>query len=239
MTDLDRFYELMGELDRRCGGTRTFTECDDRVVWPFRGVYFFFEPGERRPDGSPRVVRVGTHALRRGSATTLWDRLTDHRGNIGGARPGGGNHRSSLLRLHVGNALIARDGDRYGAYSTWGSHRRCAAPATRSQEHAQEQVVSEYVRKMPFLWLPVEDDAGPQSDRAIIEAGAIALLSARFDPAADQPSEHWLGRWCEHDAVRLSGLWNVRHTDEVPVPFLDVFERHLESMPTCSDLVGA
>ena len=39
---LNRFYELLGELEDRLGGRR------GGMGWPRRGVYFFFGPGERR-----------------------------------------------------------------------------------------------------------------------------------------------------------------------------------------------
>src|SRR5690242_13971991 len=99
--DLIRFYEILGTLEKKVGGKRTLAECDGRMPWPRRGVYFFFEPGEVRSDsgGGPRVVRVGTHALANGSTTTLWRRLSQHRGS---KRSGGGNHRGSIFRLLVG-----------------------------------------------------------------------------------------------------------------------------------------
>ena len=53
----------------------------------------------------PRVVRVGTHGLRP-SHSTLWGRLSQHKGSVGGGMPGGGNHRGSVFRLHVGSALL-------------------------------------------------------------------------------------------------------------------------------------
>ena len=63
---LDRFYELLGELEERLGGIRRLGECHGRMGWPRRGVYFYFEPGEFREDGrTSRVVRMGTHALKR------------------------------------------------------------------------------------------------------------------------------------------------------------------------------
>ena len=68
-----------------------------------------FEDGQIRVDGTSRVVRVGTHALRPTDQTTLWGRLRRHRGRIGGRNPGGGNHRASIFRGHVGTALIQRD----------------------------------------------------------------------------------------------------------------------------------
>jgi hypothetical protein len=55
--------------------------------WPQRGVYFFTEEGERRHDTGEglRIVRIGPHALKKGSRTTLWDRLSQHRGRKGPA----------------------------------------------------------------------------------------------------------------------------------------------------------
>src|SRR3954447_21389328 len=99
---LDQFYLLLRELADRYGGYRTLASCNGRMRWPERGVYFFFEPEEKRDDGDLRVVRVGTHALTSSSSTTLWNRLSQHRGHVGGSRPGGGNHRGSVFRLHVG-----------------------------------------------------------------------------------------------------------------------------------------
>jgi len=59
--------------------------CSGRLTWPYRGVYFFRESGENRVDTGPgpRVVRVGTHALKAGSATELWTRLPQHKGQAG------------------------------------------------------------------------------------------------------------------------------------------------------------
>lgn len=68
---LQRFYGLLGDLEQQLGGARKLSQCDGRMGWPQRGVYFFHEPGEERCDtgSGPRVVRVGTHALKTGSAT--------------------------------------------------------------------------------------------------------------------------------------------------------------------------
>lgn len=108
LNDRRRFYDLLAALERKLGGKRLLANCDGRMDWPPRGVYFFFEPGENRTHSgeSPRVVRVGTHALASGSRTTLWNRLSQHQGV---RKSGGGNHRGSIFRLHVGTALINRD----------------------------------------------------------------------------------------------------------------------------------
>jgi hypothetical protein len=105
--DIDRLYALLADLRGRVGDYKYLRDSNGRMSWPKRGVYFMFEVGELRDDGRTlRVVRVGTHAVSTGSRTTLWKRLSQHRGPLTGARSGGGNHRGSVFRLHVGCALL-------------------------------------------------------------------------------------------------------------------------------------
>lgn len=82
--DLERFYKLlMNGLRGRLHGCRSLADCNGKLDWPRRGLYFFTEQGEMRADNSyPRVVRVGTHALTATSKTTLWKRLAQHRGTL-------------------------------------------------------------------------------------------------------------------------------------------------------------
>src|SRR5262245_40883935 len=105
LDDLVRFYVILETLERTIGGRRLLAECRGRMSWPSRGVYFFMEEGESRSDSGQglRVVRVGTHALKPGSQTTLWSRLSQHKGQ---ERSGGGNHRGSIFRLLVGSTLV-------------------------------------------------------------------------------------------------------------------------------------
>ena len=225
--DLNRFYNLLAQLETKCGGKRRLAQCHGHMDWPKRGVYFFFEEGELRADGTtPRVVRVGTHGLRKSSAK-LWSRLSQHRGTVGGSMPGGGNHRGSIFRLHVGTALLASGRWPDSTRHSWavGSN---APSDVRRDEYPLELAVSKHIGAMPFLWLEVDDPPGPMSDRGIIEAGSIALLSASKWLAVDDSSTRWLGRQANRNLVRESGLWNVNHVqDEPDAKFLDVFEHHL------------
>ena len=89
---LVRFYDLLDQIAIKTGGARTLLDSSACSGWPDRGVYFFFEPDEQRTHSGngDRVVRVGAHAIRavkRGNGTTLWNRLSQHKGNIadGGA----------------------------------------------------------------------------------------------------------------------------------------------------------
>jgi len=226
--DLDRFYELLHELEERVGGTRLLADPHVNRGLPERGVYFFFEPGEYREDGhTPRVVRVGTHAVSEGSRTTLWNRLSQHRGRL---RGGGGNHRGSIFRLHVGTALLNRGLAEAAPGLQWGSRSRPAAEELRQAERRVEEMVSQYIRSMPFLWVAVEDPPGKASARKVIEANAIGLLSNFGREPIDPPSPNWLGRWADRPSVRESGLWNVDHVDEEYDPvFLDLLERYVKA----------
>jgi hypothetical protein len=232
---IDRFYEILRELDDRLGGCRQLFECDDKMGWPKRGVYFFFENGEERTNGRElRVVRVGTHALKQDSHTTLWDRLRTHRGFLKGRHAGGGNHRGSVFRLHVGTAVIRKKGLEK-SYPAWGEGSS-APKRVRDTEYPIEKMVSQHIRSMPFLWLEVNDPPGPQSERAYIESNSIILLSnyrrLRTVLAVDPPSSGWLGHFCRSDIVRESGLWNVNHvTEELINPnFLDKLELRVRSV---------
>ncbi len=205
---------------------RTLGTSNGSMDWPRRGVYFFFDEAEARADGSPRVVRVGTHAVTRGSGTSLWNRLMQHRGTLGGAHPGGGNHRGSVFREIVGEAIIDRE---HLNCPTWGTGHT-APREVRDKEHPVEQRVSDYLYRLPFLWLGVDDEPGPRGDRAHTEQNSIALLS-NFESATpiDPPSEVWLGLSSPRPRVRRSGLWNSNYVDRDYDPaFLRALERYLK-----------
>ena len=216
-----RFYELLTSLSASLGGCRQLSECSGRMDWPQRGVYFFFEPGESRnlSGAGSRIVRVGTHALGNGSRSTLWQRLSQHRGK---AKGDGGNHRGSIFRLLVGVAL-ARRGD-CPLPPSWGIGRDLGIAARRLRlasrtavkdaEADLERRVSTHIGRMPLLWLNIPDAPSPQSARGRIERNAIALLSHAHTPAADRPSTNWLGLYADRPRVRKSGLWNNNHVDE-------------------------
>ncbi len=133
--DLDEFYSLMEDLKERQGGYRYLSDCSGGMDWPEKGVYFFFEPGEMRKGGNTlRVVRVGTHAVSRGSKSTLWGRLQTHKGQVAG----GGNHRGSVFRKLVGYALINRENYTGPAAETWGEGNS-ASRDTRNLEKDLER----------------------------------------------------------------------------------------------------
>lgn len=225
LADLQRFYSLLDDLKTRSGGYALLSTPWPTTMGRSSGVYFFFEEGETRSgSGSgPRVVRVGTHALHAGGRSTLRGRLRNHRGSANG-----GNTRTSIFRRHVGGALM-RAGLTPEVPGWWSGST--ASPAQRALEHSTEVLVSARIGAMPYLWLPVDDPAGPDSDRGRLERGAIALLTQPETLQLDPPSPGWLGYHARRPEVSRSGLWNVRHIADAPDPgFLECLAGYIQKV---------
>lgn len=232
LTDLQRFYELLARQAEKSGGAAPLR--DQPKGLPSRGVYFFFEEGEVRQESGTglRVVRVGTHALGTGSRSTLRQRLGQHLGT----RSGSGNHRGSIFRLLVGQALMSSG--RVPACRSWGLNGAASQAATvldmepaalRSSEGALEQAVSRYIGNMQVVLTEVPDEPGPHSMRGRIERNSIALLSNYVQEPLDTASLGWLGRNSNRQLVAGSGLWNQNHVEEAYDPsFLADFEEIVE-----------
>jgi hypothetical protein len=166
----------------------------------------------------PRIVRVGTHAVSRGSKTTLWDRLSTHRGTVAGS----GSHRSSIFRLHVGRAWtrFAKEGS---WPATW-SKGQSAPAEVRAGEQELEMQVSKLVRSMSVLWLAVADEPGPSSERSYIEKNAIGLLS-RIGLLRASATDDWLGHFSSDWRIAASGLWNLDYVFRRPdIHFIERLE---------------
>ena len=124
------------------------------------------------------------------------------------------------FRERVGEALVQRDG-LHADYPEWGDGSS-AARDLRLTELGLEQQVSTYLRGLPFLWVDVDDEPGPESDRAYLERNVLALVSNYGKPPMDPRADEWLGTDSRSEKIRESGLWNVNHFDESYDPaFLD------------------
>jgi hypothetical protein len=116
----------------------------------------------------------------------------------------------------VGTALINKG---QFSFPTWGIGNT-ANKNVREGEVNLEREVSKIIGNMRFLWLSIEDEPGPESRRRYVEKNLIALLSNYNKPALDPPSTTWLGRFCNRERVRKSGLWNQNHVEETYNPTL-------------------
>jgi hypothetical protein len=219
--DLDRFYRLLAELIRANG--RKVRVCNADMNWPRQGLAFYFSSTELRAldPSQRRVVRVANHASGTGSVSALWDLIREDRGGADGL----GDHRRSLFRARLGEALINRSG-LAPRFPQWGKGSS-AQKEIVDGEAEMERLVSVEIGNMELCFLAVEDEPGNPSDRGYLYRNAIALLSGPDGPV-DLPSPSWLGLNSGQDACRHSGLWHTRHTEEIYDPdFLGVFERYV------------
>jgi hypothetical protein len=200
---VEELYAIFDQV-RGEGGIETLREALRRPL-PEQGVYFFFDPTEktRFSVALPRLVRVGTHGVSAGSRATLRDRLRTHFGTSDGY----GNHRGSVFRLHVGEALIRRDGLR-DRYPNWGLGQSSTG-AVRDNERPLENKVSEIIADLLVGCVAVSDKSTKESARSLIERLSIALFTENFLPV-EAPSGNWLGLYSKHEVIVKTGLWNLR-----------------------------
>ena len=220
--DVSRFYDGISKLAKSTGGIRSFNECNGRMYWPRRGVYFIVDFNENHlvSNDFPRIVRVGTHALSEGVKSTLWQRLKNHKGT----KNGGGDHRNSIFRWHVGNAIIKK---RDLVCDTW-EMRKDIDKDVRERERYIEQLVSAYIGQLGVVVLAVDDLPAITSGRAFIEKNAIALISS-INSSFSFSTVDWLGNYSSKDEIIDSCLWNVDYTDSgYDDTFIKTFEYHIE-----------
>ena len=217
LIDTMRFYNILKRLEKRVGGAaQVLANCNGRMNWPKRGVFFFYEYGETSGSGDGlRVVYVGTHAISTSSQVKLWTRLSQHRGT---ASYGGGKVNGSIFRRLVGKALAEQN----KKLTSWSGSDR--------NDKLLGSLTSRHICAMPFLWLNVDDTPGPKSRRAFIKHNAIALLSNYRKSPVDSASPNWLGSSSPSEKVRESGLWNQKHVDreDYDPSFLDEMEKRID-----------
>jgi hypothetical protein len=220
------FYSILKRLYVGQEGGRRLVDCSGKMDWPERGVYFFLDENDEaivsgRRIGMPRVTRVGTHAVSAGSKTTLWDRLSTHRGTTEGL----GSHRSSIFRLHLGRAHVSINPKMQ--IKSWGIGQMAPA-TTRLREAHLERTVSTLIGAMRVLWVGIQDLPTANSDRAFIERNSIGALS-RQTVLKRNVSKNWLGNASPEYRIALSGLWNLNHLFVEPhEQFLAVLQHYVE-----------
>ncbi len=220
--EINRFYELLNKLENKIGGKYLLPDCNAQMNWPRKSIYFFFEEGQvRDKKREKRVVSIG-YTKGKEERDTLWACLRKHRGTVAGKYAGGGNHRDSNLRLHLGSSLINRDGI---DCLSWGKRFKANAEI-RAAEYSLEKMVSQKVNSMPFIWLGLDSRTGTRDFARFMEKNVIALLSNYGKAPVDGPSSTWLGNYCVNPFVQRSGLWNVEYVSERYTPaFMEEFRK--------------
>lgn len=231
---LQRFYSALSDLNRVLDGPHFLSEYQD-LSFPNRGIYVFFSPGtdlESAPPSRWQISRIGTVGVSEGSSNPLRSRLRQHRGNAQGEFASGGNHRGSIMRLHIGRSIIDHEGLEE-TYPDWGLPTRKLddTRAVREIEHPLEKRVSDYIRDLPFLWVDIPGEPGSRCDRAKIERNLIALVSQIRRQSAGGVDADWLGYYSPRPEINQTGLWNIEHVNELYNPaIVDSFEEYIGEM---------
>jgi len=161
---------------------------------PRDGIYLLFEDGETTLVGGQqvdRIVRVGTHRVDGRLSTRLRHHFS-------------GNRRSSVYRLHLGGALLAREDSADPRLTPWLDRHGTRMPDV-------EEWVSHVLRvNFRFVCFPVATPV----ERLSLERGLIAALAQQ---PLGSPSDQWLGRHARHPTIRRSGLWNTQGVDALPL----------------------
>ena len=183
------------------------SQCNSKMIWPKRGVMFILDLNESSfiYPNSPRIVYVGTHADNCNRNSKIWNRIKKHIGNNNGY----GNHRISVLRSHIGKALI----NRYKLnFPTWGVGNN-APVYVLEKEKELEKLVSDYIKKLAIIVIEVNDEPSKDSMRVYIKRNSIALLSKTYKYFNNYSTE-WLGLFSQNEEIRKSYLWNIDFTME-------------------------
>lgn len=168
---------------------------------PPAGVYVFLDPDEPHPDSQlGRVVRIGTHGIREDLDGSLILRLRKHYGS----RSGRGAIAGSVFRTHVGKALVL---SKAPTAAKWDDLACMVRP-----DFDMELAVSQYIRRMNIIVVPIGGTADTDSDREFLERHAVAFFCWLPNELA-HVSEKWLGHDAEAPKIRRHGLWNVEHIE--------------------------
>jgi len=216
---INTFYSLLEILDKKFP-KRTLSELNKSNL-PIKGVYFFFDTEQTRSKSKElKVIRIGTHAARANSKTTLYNRLKQHKGT----NKGYGNHRGSVFRELVGFCFI---NNQFPEVSSWGQKNK----KTNSEKQV-ENTVSSYLSNLLFTVIEIPGASHKDNDRAFIEKNSISLLSNYNKEKIDANTQKWLGNGCRKDKVIKSGLWNRDYVDreQIDDDFLKSFEKYIIKM---------
>ncbi len=226
-TFLDLLYKQLAILLNKNNGY-SYLNAQFPNALPKKGIYFFFENGIFRTNSTQlKVMRIGTHSTSKENGTTLRSRLNQHKGNLGN---GGGNHRGSVFRLHVGNAHI-NDLGLHAAFPHWGLGNNAPA-AIRAAELPHEITTSNTIRNYPYTFLSVPTF----ENRSFVETCSIELLSnSNVQIPIDAPLNNWLGFFSPNPAIVNSHLWNVQHINNYQAGNNERYETFINILTTLVD----
>lgn len=186
----------------------------DRNALPTNGIYFFYENGEScsHSQGTPRIVRVGTHRDGNFQFRIAEHFLLDER-KMMFTKDQPAPHDRSIFRKHIGRALLNRARDPY--LSVWdtdftprSARDACGHLRDINKEMEVERQVTQIIReRFSFRFTAIAD----QTNRMGSQGLERALIGTLAGCGRCSPSRDWLGQHSPNQQIRTSGLWLIQH----------------------------
>lgn len=212
-------------LHRSLDALPVFSHPFDVAKLPNKGIYFFYEKGEYcgHGTGSPRIVRVGTHRGGNFRSRIAYDHynLRERKmETLDQQRP----HDRSIVRCHIGRALLNRARDPYLAVWKMDFTTRKIRDAKRhlldlNKEMVIEKEVTQILRQeFSFRFVEIAD----QIQRMGKEGLEGALIGTLVRCPQCTPSDGWLGLAHPEPKIRESGVWNIKLLEHAPLSSVEM-----------------
>jgi hypothetical protein len=159
-----------------------------------------FEAGETYK-GFDRIVRIGSHT----SDHKLFERISAHFFKE--------NHRTSILRKHIGRCFLVID-ERRDYITTWDikKKKKLEVGINTELERAYEAKITKDIRdRFSFIVIP---NLTEKLKRERLEKALIATLAQSFHKKS---SEKWLGGFHPNPKIMEGKLWNLQHLKGKPL----------------------
>jgi len=178
---------------------------------PMNGIYFFYEEGETNAhDGTPGIVRVGTH-----KRDNFRSRINDHYllDGMDFDKNSPAPKDRSIFRKNIGRALLNKMNSDY--ISIWDidftlktNRQRYGRKRDINLEIQIEKEITRILKKkFSFRYIQI-DSQKQRMGKQGLESRLIGTLS---HCKLCEPSKNWLGRSSPKKQIRDSGLWLIQH----------------------------
>lgn len=191
---------------------------------PRNGIYFFYETGEDWGHGGsvPRIVKIGTCRGSNNFGSRLGQHylLSEAKMNFDATKPR--PHDRSVLRKHIGMALLNKDEGDY--FQVWSEnltkrekreqykHRRDI-----EKEKRLETAITKLIReRFSFRFIILGNN---KEERLGLEKHLIGTIS---QCSLCKPAPDWLGNHSPDKRIMESGLWLIQHLKTSPLSDKDM-----------------
>lgn len=197
-----------------------YTYDDGFAHLPLRGIYFFYENSElcSHEGIKKRIVRIGTH-FNDNFRKRIKKHYDPNDTYLKITKDTSAPHDKSIFRNHIGRCLLNKENDFYYISNVWKKSK--TKPEKRAlirnirnadKEIRVEKEVSNILRNdFSYRFIIVENE----NTRVGFNSLEATLIATVAQCKECNPSTSWLGNHSTEYQIRESGLWNIRHVNDI------------------------